>query len=124
MIKFEVWVKNLDSIFDDEGMWPIGNVYIPNERFNPVYKDRVKEYRSDKRVPAVVGHSDKNPPSDEYFWKKASPLPINPKYSILFVDDGVHRITAVIENGKKWVRATLNAKPGAMFFGFRKVRNG
>jgi len=124
VITFEAWVKNLDSIYDDEGMWPIGNVYIPNERFNPVYPDTIKAYKKDKKVPAVIGTSSEKPPRDEYFWKKASPDPINPKYSILFVDDGVHRVTAAVESGKKWVRATMNAKQGASFFGFRKVRNG
>jgi hypothetical protein len=118
----ERFVPNPDALTAEEGLWPIGNVYIPNSRWNPVYDDRVDDYQSADEAAAVLGRSGDSPPRDEYFWTKAAPdKPINKKYSILFVDDGVHRVLAAVKLGLKWIRATRNLRGNERFHGFKPV---
>lgn len=123
--KKHTWKPNVDaSSLTKELYFPIENVYIPNEKYNPVYQDTIKDYSDNKSSMAVLGRTTKSVPSpNDNFWKKLTDAPINKNYSILLVDDGVHRCHAAKIRGDKWVRAHENLKGFSNFDGGVSVKD-
>jgi len=117
----EGWDTNPDAYLPDEGYWPIENVYVPSLENNPIYDETVEDYRQETK-PAVIGKTGRYEPTGD-FWRKLVPeMPINSEYSLLFVEDGVHRVTAAVNNGEKWIRATMQASPGTSFEGGHEMK--
>lgn len=106
------WVEDEDSYsLNEDQYFPIENVYIPRPKHNRVYPDTVNEYFSGSSSPAVRGQTTSYALSDnDKYWQKLVDGPTNNDYSILLVDDGVHRSTAAKMRGDKWIRATDNTR--------------
>jgi hypothetical protein len=117
------WTENPDAVLFDEMWWPTSNTWVPSTKQNRLYPRRVDEWVQSPSWPAVIGQSGDDAPEDDQFKMKLTDEPVNPDFSLLFVDDGAHRSIAAVLDGERWVRATMQAAPMVRFGGGLTVEN-
>lgn len=112
------WTPNPDAILPDEMWWPTANAWVPSPDRNPLYPATVEAWVESPLRPAVIGRSARIQPSrDDAFWMKLTDEPFMSDFSVLLVDDGIHRSIATVLDGERWIRATMQAAPMVHFEG-------
>lgn len=86
---------------------PLSNLYIPNEKANPVHPEAVDYYTTKGKEGKLTKMKSEGRPivvvaedSDFPEWVKLNKDPLNETYPKMFIMDGVHRTKAAEKLGK------------------------